>query len=491
MVRVRMAPSPTGFIHIGNLRTGLYNELFARNQNGSLILRFEDTDRSRYVEGAMESYCRSLKAMNLIPDEGAWIDENDQLIEQGDFGPYIQSKRQQTHQDYAQKLIEMGHAYPCFCTEARLTEMRKAQQQAGEPTRYDRHCRSLDKEEAAERIRKGEKHVIRLAVPTEGSVSFTDEVRGEVTFEWKEVDDQVIIKSDGMPTYHLAAICDDHDMRITHVIRGEEWISSTPKHLFIYQSFGWEPPKLAHLPLLLNADRSKLSKRQGDVAVEDYLKKGYLPEALLNFVALLGWNPTGDREQYSHEELIKLFDLAKVNKGGAVVNFEKLDWLNSQYLRALSEKAFADYARAEIQTVTEDAELQNKIAHIIRERIVKYEDIQPLAEDLMSDVSSLNAAIIPWKTQRADDAAVKLTAVLDLFKIMPQNDWESPEALELKIKKMIEDHGWKNGEVLWPLRIALSGKKQSPPPFDLLYLHGYTESKRRVERAIELLNGTV
>src|SRR5688572_2000458 len=275
-VRVRFAPSPTGFLHIGGLRSALYNWLFARHHGGTFILRVEDTDRSRFVEGAIEGLQRALEACDLKPDEG----------------PYIQSENREKHLQYAYELIEKDAAYYCFCTAERLDEVRKQQQLLKQPVMYDRHCRSLSKLEAENRAAVGDEHVIRLKVPTEGVSKMHDMIRGDVEIPWAQVDDQVLIKSDGYPTYHLAATCDDHDMEISHVIRGEEWLSSLPKHLFIFETMGWKAPEYAHLPLLLNADRSKLSKRQGDVAVEDYLAKGYLPEALVNFVALLGWNPT-------------------------------------------------------------------------------------------------------------------------------------------------------------------------------------------------------
>jgi glutamyl-tRNA synthetase len=486
--RVRMAPSPTGFIHIGNLRTALYNEFFARKNKGTLILRMEDTDRSRFVQGAAEAYCRSLKEIGVVPDEGVWIDDAGSLIEKGDMGPYLQSKRKGRHWAYAKELSDKGLAYPCFCTEERLKKMREDQMAQKLPTRYDRACRGLDPKEAEKRIADGEPHVMRLALPVQGSVTFRDEIRGDVTFDWKEMDDQVIIKSDGMPTYHLASTCDDHDMRISHVIRGEEWISSTPKHLFIYQSLGWTAPAFAHLPLLLNADRSKLSKRQGDVAVEEYLKNGYLPEAILNFVALLGWNPTGDREVYSHDELIAMFDLSKVNKGGAVVNFEKLDWLNAQYLKRMTDDEFFQYCEPALASVTDDEGLRRRMAFVIRERVQKTSDVTLAAQELTAGGAKPDAALLPWKSQGPADAAEKLGAVRELLILAPQSIWTSPASLEEKIKGLIQQNGWENGQTLWPLRAALSGKKASPPPFDLLYVFGCDESIKRIDAAIRALS---
>jgi glutamyl-tRNA synthetase len=487
--RVRMAPSPTGFIHIGNLRTALYNEFFARKNKGALVLRMEDTDQSRFVQGAAEAYCRSLKEIGVVPDEGVWIDDEGRLIERGDKGPYLQSKRKGRHWAYAKELTDKGMAYPCFCTEERLKKMREDQMAQKLPTRYDRACRGLDPKEAEKRIADGEPHVIRLAVPVQGSVTFRDEIRGDVTFDWKEMDDQIIIKSDGMPTYHLASTCDDHDMGITHVIRGEEWISSTPKHLFIYRAFGWDVPKFAHLPLLLNADKSKLSKRQGGAAVEEYLKNGYLPEAILNFAALLGWNPTGDREVYSHEELIAAFDLARVNKGGAVVNFKKLDWLNAQYLKRKTDEEFFRYCEPALAAVTDDEGLRRRAALVIRERVQKTADAAEAVRELTAGGGEPDAAILPWKSQSPAHAAEKLEAARELLMLAPESAWTSPASLEQRIKEMIRKNGWENGETLWPLRAAMSGKKTSPPPFDLLYVLGRGESLKRIDAAVRVLVG--
>ena len=336
-VRVRFAPSPR-FLHIGGLRTALYNGLLAKRHGGDFILRIEDTDQTRMVAGAIEGICRSLKAIDVIPNEGVWIDEKGKIIERGERGPYTQSRRKTKHFDYALELVHMDKAYHCFCSVERLEKLRETQQLAKRPTMYDGTCRAIPLPEAHKRVETGEPYVIRLKLPKRGTITVFDEIRDDAAFEWEFIDDQVIVKSDGFPTYHLAATCDDHEMEITHVIRGEEWISSTPKHLFIYDALGWTPPTFAHLPLLLNADKSKLSKRQGDVAAEDYLAKGYLPEALVNFVGLLGWNPEGDRKIYSREELTEAFDLKKINKAEAVFNLEKLNWLNQQYLRSMPQE---------------------------------------------------------------------------------------------------------------------------------------------------------
>ncbi len=483
-VRVRYAPSPTGFLHIGGLRTALYNELLARKTNGAFILRIEDTDQSRLVPGATEALVRALKACGLAPDEGVILKPNAEVGETGDAGPYIQSKRKDLHRAYADKLIAMGKAYYCFCTERELQKMREEQQAAALTTRYNRTCRALSIEQATRRVDAGDPCVIRLAIPLKGSVSFHDDIRGDVEFDWKQVDDQVIVKSDGMATYHLASTCDDHDMAITHVIRGEEWISSTPKHLFIYQAFGWTPPAFAHLPLLLNADRTKLSKRQGDVAVEDYLAKGYLPEALVNFVALLGWNQTGDREIYTHDELAKMFDLGKVNKSGAVVNFEKLDWLNSHYIRALAQDRYLELATPYLETLTQDTALMDRVALLIRDRVAKLADIPELAAPYLKMIIDADPLMLPWKSQTKEIAGERLRSVMAFLAALPHESWHSAEAVERDVKSLIDRNSWSNGETLWPLRVALSGQRQSPGPFELLYALGRERSLVRIENAI-------
>src|SRR3989339_1628550 len=355
-VKTRFSPSPTGFLHIGSLRTALYNYLFAKKHGGTFLVRVEDTDRERLVEGAVESLIRTLETVGITYDEGPILVDG-RLSEKGPNGPYTQSQRLPIYKEHAQKLVEQGSAYYCFCSKERLEELRNQQQIAKLQTKYDRQCLKLDHEEISRRLAAGESHVIRLQIP-DGETTFQDEIRGPITISNSEIDDQVLMKADGYPTYHLAVVVDDHLMGVTHIIRGEEWISSVPKHVLLYNAFGFPMPSFAHLPLILNADKSKLSKRQGDVAVEDYLAKGYLPEALVNFVALLGFNPTGDREIYSLQELIDAFDLSCVNKSGAVFDHQKLDWMNGQYIKQLTNeelvircKTFLEKAEMEIDTV--------------------------------------------------------------------------------------------------------------------------------------------
>lgn len=332
-VRVRFAPSPTGFVHIGSLRTALYNYLYAKKMGGTYVLRVEDTDRTRLVDGAIESMLKSLKWGMIPSDEGVCIDDEGNVKQIGQEGPYIQSERLDIYKKYIDILVEKGHAYYCFCTKERLEKVREEQKNNGQDTKYDGHCKSLTKEEIQERIDSGEEYVIRLKMPENTDIAFDDIVRGRVVINSDTVDDQVLMKSDGFPTYHFAVVVDDHLMGITHIIRGEEWLTSTPKHVLMYEMFGWEKPTFVHLPNILNADKKKLSKRQGDVAVEDFRKKGYLPEGLINYIALLGWSPDENKEIFSLQELIENFTLERVSSSGGVFDVAKLNWVNAHYIK--------------------------------------------------------------------------------------------------------------------------------------------------------------
>ncbi len=483
--RVRFAPSPTGYLHIGGLRTALYNWFMARRTGGTFILRIEDTDRTRLVEDATEKLVRSLLACGVTPDEGVML-ADDRIVETGPHAPYIQSKRREQHLAYAYELIEKGMAYYCFCTSEELDQMRALQTAAKQPVMYDRRCRSISREMAENRAAVGDAHVIRLKVPTEGSCVFHDLIRGRVEVPWAQVDDQVLIKSDGFPTYHLAAMCDDHDMRITHVIRAEEWISSTPKHVFLFEAMGWQVPQFAHVPLLLNPDRSKLSKRQGDVAVEDYLAKGYLPEAIVNFVAMLGWNPTSDREIFTKEELGQLFDITKVNKSGAIFNLEKLEWLNGHYLKTMSEAEYLALAEPALAETVVDSAQRTRAALLFRDRATRVQLLPDFVAPWLTP-PVIEASMVVWKTQTAAEAHERLAAVRAWLAEQDEKLFLAVADLEAHAKAWITEKGWGNGEVLWPLRMALSGAKQSPSPFELLYLLGKTEGLSRIDAALACL----
>ncbi len=486
-IRTRFAPSPTGYLHIGGVRTALYAEFVAKQADGDFLLRIEDTDQSRFVEGAVENLCNSLKSLGIKPNEGVWIDDDNHIIQRGDYGPYIQSERKHIHQEYAKKLVEMDKAYYCFCTTERLEEVRKMQELTKRPTGYDGHCRNLSVEETQRRLQAGESHVIRLKLPKNGSVTINDAIRGQVTFDWKLIDDQVIIKSDGMATYHLASMTDDHDMKITHVIRGEEWLSSTPKHIFIYEALGWDLPTFAHLPLILNPDKTKLSKRQGDVAVEEYLKKGYLPEALINFLALLGWNPTANREIYSKQELIDLFNLTKVNKAGAIFQIDKLNWLNNHYLREMDEQNYFNLVLQYLNTFNADQKFKQRVALLFRERLILPAEIAELSAFLFVDKLNYEGVSLTWKNQTKDEARERLIALIDWIEQINDSKEHDAKFIEEHIKNLIQTRGWGNGDTLWPLRVSLSAQEKSPNPFELIAVLGKKQSTARIRQALEIL----
>lgn len=494
-VRVRFAPSPTGYLHIGGLRTALYNYLFARKNNGTFIIRLEDTDRTRLVEGADKNLLKSLAASGLKWDEGIILTEDGEVAEKGEFGPYVQSKRLDIYKKYVAELVEAGKAYYCFCSQERLNNLREEQKAHKLPPKYDKHCANLSKEEIEAKLEAGESYVLRLNVQPNEIVEFNDAIRGNIKINTNDIDDQVLLKSDGFPTYHMANVVDDHLMEITHVIRGEEWISSTPKHILLYKAFGWDVPEFAHLPLLLNPDKSKLSKRQGDVAVEDYLEKGYLPDALINFVALLGWNPGDDREKFTLEELEKEFDLARCGKSGSVFDQEKLQWMNGLYIREMDDEALwravkpylMDYLANDFADFMDEEEYLRKIVKVQQERLNTLKDIQ---EDIdlffiPADQMTYSGDLLVWKKSDSDDAREKLKLVQELLENY-DGAWEV-QALNDYIVPWIKENDFGVGDVLWPLRVALSGEKNSPSPFELLWVLGKEKAMERIFVAINKL----
>ncbi|PIT88776.1 MAG: glutamate--tRNA ligase [Candidatus Magasanikbacteria bacterium CG10_big_fil_rev_8_21_14_0_10_36_32] len=486
MIKTRFAPSPTGYLHVGGLRTALYSYLVARQTGGKFLLRIEDTDRERFVADGTANILKSLYWAGLIPDEGVTQDEQGAIIQTGDKGPYIQSERLEIYRKYVDELIDKGYAYYCFCSPEKLEEMRMIQQKNKLPTGYDGCCRKIDCTEAKKRALNGESCVIRMNMPKDGETVFNDEIRGEIRIKNELIDDQVILKSDGFPTYHLAVVVDDYLMGITHIIRGEEWLSSVPKHLKLYEYFGWEAPKMAHLPLLLNADKSKLSKRQGDVAVEDYIKKGYLPEAILNFVAFLGWNPGDEREIFSLEDLIKEFSLDKVGKAGSVFNLEKLDWFNQQYLRKLpvedlTERAKPFFKQAGVELKVEDKQLA-KIISLERERVITLAEL-PEAVKFVFALPNYESTLPVWKKSDANEAKNILSELKEMLYNFSEHQWNI-ENLETTIGEWIKEKGYQNGNVLWPLRVSLSGQQNSPGPYEIADVLGKEESIRRIETAI-------
>lgn len=471
MIKTRFAPSPTGYLHVGGLRTALYSYLFAKKHGGKFLLRIEDTDRERFVADGVSNILKSLYWAGIAPEEGVVQDENGNPKNLGENGPYTQSERLGIYKEYSQKLLDAGHAYYCFCTSERLEKLRADQQARKMPTGYDGHCLSVDPVDAKSRVGAGEKHVIRLKMLKTGETVLNDLIRGEVRFKNELVDDQVLVKSDGFPTYHFAVVVDDHLMGITHIIRGEEWISSVPKHIQLYTYFGWDIPAMAHLPLLLNADKSKLSKRQGDVAVEDYWKKGYLPEALINFVAFLGWNPGTEKEMYTMEELIQDFDLAKVGNTGAVFNIDKLNWFNKQYIKNLSNQELALRAKPWLEEVGVGAsELLEKAVGLERERISTLAEL-PEAIKFVFALPQYDASLLVWKKSSKEEVVKILPELVAFLETVSDSKW-SKQDLETELKAWIAEKGYTVGSVMWPMRVALSGQENSPGPFEIAEVLG-------------------
>lgn len=447
-VRVRFAPSPTGYLHVGGLRTALYNYLFAKRHGGAFILRIEDTDQSRYVEGAVENLLRTLEWVGLKFDEGPSVE--------GSFGPYIQSQRLDLYRSEVTRLLERKHAYYCFCTAEELEASRQKQLSENQGAMYDRRCRRLSPVEVSAKLDAGMAHTIRMKAPLEGEVSFNDLIRGEVTVPCSVIDDQVLLKSDGFPTYHLANVVDDHLMAITHVIRGEEWLPSTAKHVLLYQAFGWDIPQFAHLPLLLNPDKTKLSKRQGDVAVEDFREKGFLPEALLNFVALLGWSTADNRELFTLDELIHEFSLERVGKSGAIFDVDKLRWFNARYLHDLDPERLVALCVPLLQTEgrdVSDSERTRAIIEAVRTRMT-------LPSDVIHETMLFYKEEIQWESDevramiKTDSARVVLEATHAVFTAL--GEWKR-DPIKAAIKDVQQTTGIKGKDLFMPIRIALTG----------------------------------
>ncbi|MBT8378542.1 MAG: glutamate--tRNA ligase [Ignavibacteria bacterium] len=480
-IRVRFAPSPTGYLHIGGLRTALYNYLFAKKNSGEIILRIEDTDRKRFVDGAVDNLLDTLNWAGLSFDEGSGIG--------GDYGPYFQSERLDIYREHSSKLIDEGKAYACFCSSERLKQLREEQKQQKLPQfKYDKHCLSLSRDETEKKLNENIQHVVRLNVTPDQIVTFKDEIRGEVKFESNTIDDQVLIKSDGFPTYHLANVVDDYLMKISHVIRGEEWLPSTPKHILLYDYFNWDKPKFAHLPLLLNPDKSKLSKRQGDVAVEDYKAKGYLKEALINFVALLGWNFGDDKELYDMDELIEKFSLDRVHKAGAVFNLEKLDWLNFEHMRKKSDAEMLEMLRNELlnsiyANKNYSDEYLLKIISAMKERVSFIREYLTKSYFFFEQPREYEAKNLKkrWK-EDSHKLLKKLSIKIEKLDNPSINDFET------SLAETAEEQNVGKGKLIHPLRIALSGVGEGPGIFELIDILGKAEVQNRINTALKNLD---
>ncbi len=486
-VRVRFAPSPTGTIHIGNLRTAFFAWLFARNQKGFFLVRVEDTDRKRLDEKAIKKIFETLNWVGLDIDEGVHLDKSFKISQKGNLGPYIQSERLEIYQKYIQELFDKGKAYYCFCSAERLKKVRERQQAQNRPPMYDQKCRDLAPEKVQEKIKNGEEYVIRMKIPKNEVVKFTDKVFGDIAVETATIDDQILIKSDGFPTYHFAVVIDDHLMKISHVIRGEEWIPSTPKHILLYRFFEWKLPKFVHLPNVLGEDKKKLSKRQGDVSVEDFEKKGYPPEALLNFLALLGWNPKSNQEIMSQKELIEKFSIAGLHKAGAIFNYQKLDWISGQYLKNKSDEEILEKSQCYLKEYFEVDQLESndekikKIIAVEKPRIKKLSDITENFGIYFKNIE-YQKDLLKWKDM--GDADIK-KALETVSKIVSEADLSS---LKIFQKTVLASIGEARGEHLWPLRVALSGQEKSASPFELAWILGKKESLKRIKTALEKVN---
>lgn len=482
-VRVRFAPSPTGYLHVGGLRTALYNYLFAKRHGGVCILRIEDTDRTRLVEGAAEALAATMRWAGIEFDEGP--------EQGGDFGPYVQSERFDMYRKYASELVARDAAYYAFDTAEELEAMRKRMQDAGIAWRYDRTTMrnqyTLGEAETKRLLDEGAPRVIRMKVPLSGEVRFDDLVRGTITVPARDVDDQILLKSDDFPTYHLANIVDDHFMGITHVIRGEEWLPSTPKHALLYDAMGWERPKFAHLPLLLNPDKSKLSKRQGDVAVEDYRDKGYFKEALVNFVALLGWNPSANREIFSMQELIDTFTLEKVNKAGAVFDIQKLDWMNGEYLKLKSPsdlaKELRDIAKAKSVSLLDNYsdDYVARVIELVRDRINKLHEVLPFAEYMFAPLQGYEEE---YKAKFWTPDLIAPFQVL-LGKLRECDFTEA--SITAVTKDFSKESGIKSGVIMNVLRLMVTGRSVGASMIHTMEILGKEESLKRVESALVAL----
>lgn len=479
-VRTRFAPSPTGYMHIGNLRTALYAYLVAKSQGGDFILRIEDTDQERYVEGAVDLIYRTLAETGLKHDEGPDIG--------GNYGPYIQSERLPLYKEYAQKLVEAGGAYYCFCDKERLDSLRAQQEAAKLMPKYDGHCARLSREEIEEKLASGVPYVIRQKIPRRGNTSFVDEIYGKITVDNASLDDNILLKSDGYPTYNFANVIDDHLMNITHIIRGSEYLSSTPKYNLLYEAFGWEIPTYIHVSPVMRDAHKKLSKREGDASYEDFINKGYLKEAVLNYIALLGWSPGGEQEIFSLEEMIQAFDLKGISKSPAIFDPKKLDWLNGEYIRKLSPEAFYEKALPYLKEAIHNENIDlKKVAKLLHDRCEKLTDI-PQQLDFIDTLPDYEPALYCHKKMKTNEenSLSSLQAILPVLENV--SDW-SYEALHEALFALIEKLEVKNGLILWPLRVAVSGKAFTPGGgLELAEILGKDETLARIKKGIELLS---
>lgn len=487
-VVVRFAPSPTGYLHIGGLRTALYNYLYAKKNNGKFILRIEDTDQTRLVEDAIENLIEALKWAGIQYDEGVFVEDNKQF-EKGENGPYIQSNRLDIYKKYVDQLLESGHAYYCFCSKDRLDKLRDEQKIKGLVPKYDGFCKNIPLEEAKERVAKGEEYVVRLKLPHDRDIHFNDVVRGDIVINTNDIDDQVLLKSDGFPTYHMAVVVDDHLMEVTHIVRGEEWLPSTPKHIYLYEAFGWEKPTYVHLPTVLNKDRKKLSKRQGDVSVEDFKDKGYLPEGLVNYLALVGWSPEDNEEILTLDEMVDKFSLDRVSKTGGIFDKDKLDWVNGHYIRSSSVERITDLA---IPYLIDAGLIDEKFAD------ENYEWLKILVDTVKEGMSTVGEVVPKVRFIFEDEVEVVEEAAKELLsgEQVPQlmeaiiAELENVDEITMEyagtfMKAIQKATGIKGKNLFMPTRVAITGSEHGPEMVNILYLLG---KEKIINRAKKILN---
>lgn len=483
-IRTRFAPSPTGRMHVGNLRTALYAYLIAKHEGGDFILRIEDTDQERYVEGAVDIIYRTLEKTGLIHDEGPDKD--------GGVGPYVQSERQKSgiYLEYAKKLIDKGEAYYCFCDKERLAGLKTQIVEGKEITVYDKHCLSLSKEEVEEKLKAGIPYVIRQNNPTEGTTTFHDEIYGDISIDNSELDDMILIKSDGYPTYNFANVVDDHLMGITHVVRGNEYLSSSPKYNRLYDAFGWEVPVYIHCPLITDEEHHKLSKRCGHSSYEDLIEQGFLTEAVVNFVSLLGWSPSdSNKEIFSLAELVETFDYHHMSKSPAVFDYTKLKWMNGEYIKAMDDQKFYDRAEYYLKkAVTKDLDF-HKIAAMVKTRIETFPDIPELI-DFFQELPEYDASMYEHKKMKTTKVS-SLEILKELYPVLKEQADYSNDALYQLLISFVEKKGCKNGYVLWPVRTAVSGKQMTPAgATEIMEIIGKEETLNRIRKGIALLERT-
>jgi glutamyl-tRNA synthetase len=476
-IRLRIAPSPTGDPHVGTAYMALFNKAFAHRRGGVVVLRIEDTDQTRYNEGSEREILKSLEWLGLTPDEGPGIG--------GEYGPYVQTQRRALYTESAQRLIEVGHGYRCFCTKERLAELHREQAARKEPPMYDRHCLYLSQAEIEQNLAEGKPYVVRLRVPDEGTTTFTDMIRGDITFENRVLNDPILLKSDGLPVYHLAVVVDDHYMEISHVVRAEEWISSTPLHVLLYQFFGWEVPRFAHMPLLRNADHSKISKRKNNTSLKWYREQGFLPEAMINFLALMGWSMPDGSEIFGYEDVEREFTLERVTTSGPVFDLVKLTSINGKYIRMLSDDELYDRLQPYLPDDL-DRERVRKIIPVLKDRLTRLGEFVELTGFFFGPPPDYDTTLLVPKKGTPENACEALTRVRALLSELPEpwthEEWESC------MRALATDLGMKAGDLFMILRVAVTGSTVSPPLYESMEILGKDEVLARVDSALSKLN---